>query len=373
MHVTFRWTRGSVAAAALVLAVATGAAAQAAPPPAAAKKPEDAPSVRVGATIFADYTVTTEPDLVDVDGNRFTPNAFNIARSYINVTGQISRLVAFRVTPDIARESGSGSSLGGSYTFRLKYAYAQFNLDDWLGRGAFARFGMQQTPWIDFIDSVYRYRFQGPTMEDREGILSSSDVGATMRYQFPGEYGDAHAGVYNGDNYNRAEANDQKAVMARATVRPLPTHSLWRGLRFTGFYDLDAYVRDAERRRGILGATYEHRYVNAGINYLSTTDQTRAAAPKLDGRGYSIWATPKTPAGHGWEGLLRFDRLSQEQATSTVRGERDRSIVGVAYWFPRQGNVSAALLLDHECVKNRNFAPERSDERRIALHALINF
>ena len=92
--------------------------------------------------------------------------------------------MAFRVTPDITRETGTGSSLNGSYTYRLKYAYAQFNLDDWMTRGSFARFGMQQTPWVDFIDSVYRYRFQGPTLEDREGILSSSDVGATFRYVF---------------------------------------------------------------------------------------------------------------------------------------------------------------------------------------------
>jgi hypothetical protein len=308
-----------------------------------------------------------------VDGNRITPNAFNIARSYLNVTGQISRVVAFRVTPDIARESGAGSSLSGSYTFRLKYAYAQFNLDDWVGRGSFARFGMQQTPWIDFIDSVYRYRFQGPTMEDREGILSSSDVGATFRYVFAANYGEVHGGIYNGDNYNRAEPNDQKALMVRATVRPLPAHPQLRGLRLTGFYDLDAYVKDAERRRGIVGATYEHPYVNAGINYLATSDRTRIVNPKLDGHGYSIWATPKTPAGFGWEGLLRFDHLVQEQATSSSDGERDRAIAGVAYWFPRQGNVSAALLLDYEWVKNRNYLPARGDERRLALHALINF
>ena len=88
-------------------------------------------------------------------------------------------------------------------------------------RGSFARFGMQQTPWIDFIDSVYRYRFQGPTLEDREGILSSSDVGATFRYVFAGNYGEVHGGIYNGDNYNRAEPNDQKALMVRVTFRPL--------------------------------------------------------------------------------------------------------------------------------------------------------
>ena len=339
----------------------------------AAKKPEDAPSVRVGATIFADYTVTTQPEATDADGNRITPNAFNIGRSYINVTGQISRLVAFRVTPDIARESGAGSSLAGSYTFRLKYAYAQFNLDDWLGRGTFARFGMQPTPWIDFIDNVYRYRFQGPTMEDREGILSSSDLGATIRHQFRGNYGDIHGGVYNGENYNRPEANDQKAWMVRATVRPLPGARTLQGLRVTGFYDHDAYVRDADRRRGIVAATFEHPYVNAGANYLATTDQTRVVNPKLDGRGFSVWATPKMPAGFGWEGLLRFDRLTQDQPGASDRARRDRSILGIAYWFPRQGAVSAALLLDHEWVRNHRYAPERPDERRLALHGLIAF
>lgn len=360
-------------AAGALVSVVVGTAAAQTPPPAGGSKPEDQPSIRLGVTVFADYTATQEPKTIDADGNRITPNAFNIARSYLNVTGQISRLVAFRVTPDITRETGTGSSLNGSYTFRLKYAYAQFNLDDWVGRGSFARFGMQQTPWIDFIDSVYRYRFQGPTMEDREGILSSSDVGATFRYVFTGNYGEVHGGIYNGDNYNRAEANDQKAFMVRATVRPLPSHPRLRGLRLTGFYDLDAYVKDAERRRGIVGATYEHPYVNAGINYLSTTDQTRIVSPKLDGHGYSIWATPKTPAGYGWEGLLRFDHLVQEQATSTIEGERDRTIAGIAYWFPRQGNVSAALLLDYEWVNNRNYTPTRSDERRLAVHALINF
>src|SRR5688500_3246916 len=156
--------------------------------------PDDTPSLRVGTTLFMDYTVTAEPRVTDADGNRVTGNAFNIGRAYINVTGNISRRVAFRVTPDIVRETGTGSALAGSYSVRLKYAYAQFNLDDWMPRGSWARFGMQQTPWVDFIDNVYRYRFQGTTFEDREGILSSSDVGATFRYVLAGNYGDIHGG-----------------------------------------------------------------------------------------------------------------------------------------------------------------------------------
>lgn len=338
----------------------------------AAQQP-DAPNIRVGVTIFADYTIQAEPKGTDVDGNEFTPSAFNIGRAYLNVTGNISRLIAFRVTPDIVRESGSGSSNAGSYVYRLKYAYGQINLDDWLSRGAFARLGMQPTPWIDFIDSVYRYRFQGPTLEDREGILSSSDVGATLRYVLPSNYGDLHGGFYNGENYNRAEANDQKAFMIRGTVRPLPEHRWLRGLRITGFLDADAYVDNAERSRRILGATYEHPFFHTGANYLSTTDQTRMATPELDSHGYSLWVTPKTPKGYGWEGLLRFDRLVQDQASTTVEGERSRTIAGIAYWFPRQGNVSAAVLFDFEQVDNDAYAPVRPDERRWAVHTLISF
>ena len=40
--------------------------------PAAAKAPDDTPSVRLGATLFLDYTVTTEPKITDADGNTVT-------------------------------------------------------------------------------------------------------------------------------------------------------------------------------------------------------------------------------------------------------------------------------------------------------------
>lgn len=357
-----------------VMTLSTSANAQVTPA-AGYVPPDDTPAIRVGTTIFMDYTYQDQPKVTDVDGNAVSLNQFNIGRAYINVTGQINHVIQFRVTPDITRETGTGSALNGSLTYRLKYAYAQFNLDDWMSRGSWARFGMQQTPYVDFIDSVYRYRFQGPTFEDRESILSSSDVGATFRYNLKNNYGDIHTGFYNGDNYNRVEANDQKAWMTRATVRPLPMGSpLIRGLRLTGFYNMDAYVKDGEKRRGIFAVTYEHPYLNAAANYLTTTDQTRAtAAPKLDGSGYSIFFTPKTPKGYGWEGLLRFDHLEQDQSTSPTRGERNRTIVGVAYWFQRQGNVSSAVLFDYENVDNKNYAPVRADERRYAVHMLINF
>lgn len=356
-----------------VLASTVATAAAQVTPAAGYVPPDDTPSVRVGGTIFVDYTAQTEPKITDADGNTVTANSFNVGRAYLNITGQINHVVAFRITPDITRETGTGSALNGSLTYRLKYAYAQFNMDDWMTRGSYARFGMQQTPFVDFMEGLYRYRFQGTIFEERDGFMSSSDAGASFHYQFRGNYGDVHAGFYNGENYNRAETNDQKAFMVRGTVRPLPLNATLRGLRVTGFYDHDAYVKDAQRNRGIVAVSYEHPWFNASGEYFSARDQVRTTVAEIGSHGYSLWVTPKTPKGYGWEGLLRFDHLEQQQAMTTTDGERNRTIAGVAYWFPRQGSVASALLLDYEQVDNHDFAPVRSDERRWAVHALISF
>ena len=54
--------------------------------------PDDTPTVNVGGTIFADYTYQLEPTVTDADGSQVHPNAFNVTRAYINVTGQINHL-----------------------------------------------------------------------------------------------------------------------------------------------------------------------------------------------------------------------------------------------------------------------------------------
>jgi len=328
------------------------------------------PSVKVGITLFTDYTITQRPKVIDADDNVVTLSAFQVTRSYINVTGNLSRRVAFRLTPDITRETGTGSSLTGSYTFRLKYAYVQWNLDDIMTAGSYARLGMQDTPWISFTDNIYRYRFQGSLLPDREGYLSSADIGASFRYVFPGDRGDVHAGLYNGETFARPEVNDQKGFMVRGTVRPVPGHAALRGLRVSGFYDRDAYVKDADRKRAIFGVTYEHRRGNAGFEYLAARDQNASTRrTPVEARGWSWWTTPRL--GRGWEGLLRADSLTPDRAAADQN--KRRVIAGLAYWFPLQANLQTALLLALEDVRYQRFVPARADERRIAVHALINF
>jgi hypothetical protein len=342
-------------------------------PAAGSPTPDDTPSIRVGMLLFADYTLQTSPDANDSEGNVIHPNSFNIGRSYINVTGNLNHIVAFRITPDIARETNPASSLNGSYEFRIKYAYAQFNFDDWMPKGSYARLGIQQTPWLDFAEGIYRYRFQGTMFVEREGFFNSADGGASFHLQLPSNYGDVHGGVFNGEGYNRAEANDQKAWMFRASIRPLPGGPpVLRGIRGHVFYDDDRYVKDADRTRFIAAVTFEHAYLNASVEYLDTKDRasTSPADAEVQGRGYSIWATPRTT--RGWEGLLRYDHLAPNRVPFPSR-VRNRGIIGVAYWFPHQGTVSSALLLDYDSQSFQNFDVTMPNQSRFAVHGLVSF
>lgn len=369
-----RGRRRSLALAALALWVGTAGTAQAQVTPAAGyTPPDDTPSIKLGVVIYTDYTYTDEPTVLDADKNTIHPNQFNVGRAYINVTGNLSHLVAFRITPDITRETGTGSSLSGSLTFRVKYAFGQVNFDDFLTHGSWARIGVQQTPFVDFMEGIYRYRFQGLIFEEREGFLTSSDFAISTHYNLPGNYGDIHAGVYNGDGYTRVEANDQKAFQIRGTLRPFPLGGDFKGLRLTAFYDADRYVKRGPRNRFVASATFEHKYVNAAFDYLEAKDRTSLSVPEVKSNGWSAWATPKflslQESKSGIEGLVRFDNLKPNKS---VDAHRKRLILGLAYWFPLLRGPSAALLLDMDRA-TFDSALNRPDERRYSLHALFNF
>ena len=333
--------------------------------------PDNTPSIKVGATIFADYTFSSSPKIRDANLDSVKFSEFNVRRAYINVTGNISHLMAFRITPDIARETGAGSSLNGSATFRLKYAFGQLNLDDWMPRGSWVRLGIQQTPFVDFEEGIYRYRFQGPVLTDREGYLSSSDAGLSAHFNFPNNYGDVHVGVYNGETYSKTEVNDQKAKQIRATLRPFATQApILRGLRATVFYDADNYVADGKRTRLVPMLTFEHPNIVAGAEYLSSADKTLRATPTATkGKGWSVFATPRTK--NGWELLVRLDKLTPNDAVSSQT--RNRTIVGLAYWLPHEGNVSSAWMIDYDNTSFSGFTPAQPTQRKIALKGLINF
>jgi hypothetical protein len=364
-----------VVASFLMSTLAASASAQITPA-AGYTPPDDTPSVKVGVTLYTDFTYQQNPKTTDSDGNSINPSGFNVSRSYINITGNLNHIVSFRITPDVTRETGlvtlgAGSSVSNdSLVFRIKYAFGQVNLDDWMTKGSWVRFGIQQTPLLDYEEGIYRYRFQGTTFTEREGFYNSADAGVSFHTNFPNNYGEIHAGIYNGDGYAKPEQNDQHAFDIRGTLRPFAQGApVLRGLRVTGYYVGDDYVKGAERKRAVGQLTYEHKYINAGFDAIDAKDQTSVTKADIEAKGWSFWATPKSTIG--WEMLLRYDHMVPDQRA--LDQTRQRTIVGVAYWFPHSGSITSSLLLDYDGQTFSNFVPSQPAQKRIALHALVNF
>ena len=142
------------------------------------------------------------------------------------------------------------------------------------------RLGANQTPFVDWEEGVYRYRFQGTVFSERVGKLTSSDFGLSFHTNLPDNYGEIHTGVYNGEGYTQAEPNNRKAIQTRVTIRPLPKggHDHARSA-FDWLLRLGHYVRhDDEESISCFMALFEHPHVVAGYDYLDAVDQPTAAA-----------------------------------------------------------------------------------------------
>jgi hypothetical protein len=355
------------------------------PKPKEAPKPKEESFFRIGTVIYADFTYQDQPRITDADKNLVHLSSFEVRRAYINVTGNISDWVSYRVTPDVAARGTTTvtlpagtpnpvvpivtNSLDGSLAFRLKYAFAQVNFDKVTTHGTWVRFGQQQTPFVDFMEGIYRYRFQGTIFEEREGYLSSSDEGLSGRFVFPKDYGDVHVGYYNGDTYTRAEVNDQKAFQIRGSLRPFPKGKVLKGLRVHGFYDNDRPLKNGERDRTIVSTTFEHKYVIAGWDYLWTKDKSSGlpTASEVKGEGYTFWVEPRT--SFGLEGLFRYDHLKPNTAAATsalADSVKSRYLGGVSYWLKLKAPLTTAVLVDYEQV---NYDPllARPTEKRFEI------
>ena len=219
------------------------------------------PTVRVGVLSYIQY----DAELKNRDGY----NAFDLTRGYINITGDLTNSISYRITPDVRRINDG--SLAGSLVFRVKYAFAQLKGPS---EGSWVRFGDHQTPWIDFEEHIQRYRVQGLMFSEREGIVpGSGDFGIGYFTPLPANYGELQAGVYNGEGFSKAEATTHKSFQGRISIRPFPTSGLAQGLRAHGFYDLGWYDRNQPRRHGIVMASYEKPRVVATAQWLTATER----------------------------------------------------------------------------------------------------
>jgi hypothetical protein len=343
----------------LLLASAHASYAQQTPPTAPAAPPAEPvfPVVRVGGVAYLQYDVELE--------NRDGYNAFDVTRMYLNINGQLSRNVRFRFTPDIRRITDS--SLAGTLTLRVKYAFMQ--LDNVGPERSWIRFGQHQSPWLDFEESVNRYRVQGTMFSEREGLIpGSADFGVSYFTPLPHGYGEIHGGVYNGEGYTQAEANKYKSFQGRLTVRPFPNRGLANNFRLSGFYNAGWYAADRPRRLGIAMASYEHPRLVATLERVAATEQNLTALREFDRNGWSAFVEPRQ-GPTGFAGIARLDAYDPDEFVTD--NSLRRVIVGGAYW--RMWNTArVGLVLTNEQV-HYDPAAARPKENRLLVQTHVEF
>ena len=339
----------------LVMSV-RAALAQSAQAPAPAAEP-DYPIIRVGVLSYVQYDAELK--------NRGDFNAFDLTRGYININGQLSSNVRFRVTPDVRRITDS--TLAGTLVFRVKYAFVE--LDNLTGARSWVRFGAHQTPWLDFEESINRYRVQGTVFSEREGLIpGSSDFGLGV-FTPVGKFIDIQAGVYNGEGYTQTDTNKYKSAQGRLTLRPLAGRGIGNGLRLSGFYNAGWYAADRPRRLGIVMGSFEHTHLVATLQYLKATENPSAAAPRDIDRNGSSGFVEIRQGMQGWAAIARVDRLDPDEALGN--NSQRRVIAGGAYWFvwPRS---RVGLVVTNEQV-HYDAAAARPQENRVLVQTHVEF
>jgi len=363
----------ALAAVFLALTLTSAVSAQTPPDPPAQTPPPATftPTVRVNGSLFTEYTYTFVPRVTDTSGREVSANAFNITRAYFTLNATVAPRISVRLTADAARETGPGTSFDGSLSLRIKYAFMQFDLTPWLGPASWTRFGVQHTPFIDAVETIYRYRFQGTLFTERDAGMRGADAGASLHVGLPGDHGDIHGGIYNGEGYRAVEANDQKSLQVRATYRPAPTSTNLKGWSVQFFINHDHYEADAPRRRVLASTYYQHHRFNAGLDVLSAVDQLTSTAARVAGHGYSMFFTPFfREKGHGPEALLRYDHFRTDNSNPAIR---HRFIAGFAYWFAYDRPTTAAIMVDFEQLTTANAFPSLPKQQRLGVHGQIGF
>jgi len=263
---------------------AAGIVAVAAAAPLAAQNPTP-PTVTLSGVIYAQWGAQTD--------SLSPANNFDITRAYLSAIGRFSGGIMTRVTADVYHDADA--TAGGGLNYRLKYAYAGWTPE---GSNIGFRFGLTQTPFVDWEEQLWDYRMQGPVPVDRNSYMSSSDFGLAVDGSFNSEMFNFQAMVFNGENYNKTPGDQHKDFAARASVRLLGTDEGSRvgGLRVTGYAQVGTPTSGGTRNRFIGLVSYRTRGLLLAGEFVSAKDTvTNPAKISTTGQILSAYGWVKIP------------------------------------------------------------------------------
>jgi hypothetical protein len=321
-------SRRKIAAAGFVAVVAAA--------PLAAQNPSP---ISVGTVVYAQWGAELD--------SLSPANNFDITRAYLNAVGRFNGGFMVRLTGDVYHDADATAR--GSLLYRLKYAYAAWTPE---GSALTVRFGLTQTPWLDWEEALWDYRMQGTMPMERNGYVSSADFGVAVDGNINHELVDFQVGVYNGENYNTTPGDQHKDVMGHVSVRLLATDDGSRvgGLRLTGYAQLGTPSSGGTRNRFVGMLAYKSKMVTLAGEFISATDTVTAPArAKTTGRVIAAYGVFHVPASK----VAIIGRVDLDDPNTSVSNDKRTEIIaGVSY----QLSPNVRLLADLDNVSFENSA-----------------
>ena len=310
---------------------------------AAAQTPQ-APTVTVGGVGYFQYAYGFNADSTLKTDNSTSyghNNNFDVTRAYINIIAKLPHGVGARITPDIITTRNNTAT---GLIFRLKYAYASWTPTN---SPLTFKFGVIQTPWLDWEEALWDYRVQGQMAMERAGYLSSSDFGISVDGNIHYDKLNFTAGIYNGENYSAGPVSPtisitgdgNKDFMGRVSYKILNTDLPGKvgGLRITGYGQYGKPNSGGERYRAIGELSYQTKMFLLAAEYGWAQDSvsgdsalTVAAKPQQTGKVLSFYGVLRIPNSM-WQIILRYDQNDPNTASTSPNNTQNRIIGAVAY------------------------------------------
>lgn len=214
-----------------------------------------APQITVGGVVYTQYQYTDVPVA--------NKSSFDVTRAYVNVLGRFANGITTRVTTDVYRLAPDNS-----LQIRLKYAFAAWTPT---GSSLTYKLGMIHTPFVDYEENLWDYRMQGTIAVDRNGAMTSSDLGVGVDGHWNGEQVNGQFVIVNGEGYGGGTGDFRKDVEARVSVRVQPTDDNSRvgGLRVTGYAGIGKATGGADRDRYLGQLSYRSQQFTVAGDYVS--------------------------------------------------------------------------------------------------------
>lgn len=184
--------------------------------------------------------------------NRGLASGFHFTRTYLTLIKNFDEGHHFRLTLDqMVNNVGGGTSCPGNAagaaggncneaspfglagyagtdrnsTF-VKYAYYNHVVLP----GLEVRVGQHQTPWIEYEEHRWTYRYQGPVMVDQQNFQTSSDLGVSVLGKVLDKKIDYHLALQSGEGYQNTQDGRGLAGLGRLSVEPI------KGAILSAFY-----------------------------------------------------------------------------------------------------------------------------------------